>query len=238
MRKLVIAVAGLSLTGALAATAVLADTSSPTKVTVQAKVTPSKAGTKQHPQGVKVSVKVHWETDTSAGNDRPIIQSAVALFPKGSLYNGGKFPRCSANAMNRHGVGVCPKGSIMGKGTGTAFADTVITHPQITIVNGGPKNVCLFTVLNNPARVQACVPGKIKRRSGKWAYELDLTVPRVLQVVAGVPIQLTDTSLTAGRKDWLATTGCPKSGKWPFMVTTSYDTGGSSGFQDSVPCTK
>jgi hypothetical protein len=45
--------------------------------------------------------------------------------------------------------------------------------------------------------------------SGKWAYELELTVPRSLRIVAGVPIALRDFSVTVGNKDWLATTGCP-----------------------------
>jgi hypothetical protein len=236
MRKLVLLVTGLLLGGAVAATAVLAQTSSPqTVVTGAARVTPNKAGTKQHPQGVKLKVTVHWRTP--AQFDRPVIQKGIVLFPKGSLYNGSKYPRCSADKMNRRGLSACPKGSIMGKGTGNAFADTVITHPQITVVNGGPKSVCLYTVLNNPARVQACVPGAIKKMSGKWAYQLTLTVPQGLQVVAGVPIQLTDLTVSAGKGSWLATTGCT-GGKWPFTITTFYDNGTSSSDTSSTRCRK
>lgn len=234
MRKFVVLVAGVFLAGAVTAAAVLAQTSSsPTVVTGTAKVIPNRAGTKAHPQGVKLKVTAHWRTPSQF--DPPIIQKGVVLFPKGSLYNGAKFPRCSANTMNRHGLSACPKGSIMGHGTGNAFADTVITHPQITVVNGGPKAVCLYTVLNNPARVQECVPGAIKKMSGKWAYQLTLTVPQSLQVVAGVPIQLTDLTVSAGRGNWLATTGC-SGGRWPFMVTTFYDNGTSSSESSSTPC--
>jgi hypothetical protein len=231
LRKLAIA-AFLALLG-IAGVAVAQSTSS-TTVTATARVSPNKAGTKTHPQGVKLSITVHWQTP--AGQERPIVTSADALFPTGSLYNGAKYPKCSADTLNRSGLAACPKGSIVGTGGGTAYADTVVTHPQITIVNGGAHNVCLYTVLNNPARVQACVPGTITKMTGKWVYKLHLVVPQVLQVVAGVPIQLTEFHTTAGRADWLATTGCPKSHKWPFSLQTFYSTGGSSTFTASTPC--
>ena len=116
----------------------------------------------------------------------------------------------------------------MGSATGSAYADDVITHPKVTFVNGGAKNICFYTVLTNPARVRTCVPGKITKLSGdpKWGYRLKVTVPEVLQVVAGVPIALRDLQWTAGgkpwAKDWIATTACPKGNKWPFEVETFY----------------
>jgi hypothetical protein len=117
----------------------------------------------------------------------------------------------------------------------------VKTVPHITIVNTGAKGVCLFTVLDNPARVRACVPGVIQKQTGKWAYKLTLTVPPVLQVVAGVPIAVEDLTFVSGgkkyAKDWLATTGCT-GGKWPFSVTTFYDNGTDSTFTSSTPCKK
>jgi hypothetical protein len=234
MRKLLAAgIVGLLL--AVGAVVALAQ-SSPTAVTVQATVTPNKAGTKRHPQGVKLDIKVHWNTAGSA--QQPIVQTATTLFPKGSLYNGGKFPSCSEATLNNRGTAACPAGSIMGAGTGDAFADTTITHPQITVVNGGASRVYLYTILNNPARVQAPVPGVITKMSGQWAYKLVFTVPQVLQVVAGVPIQLTYIDIHAGRGDWLATTGCGPGGHWPFSLLTTYDTGAPSGVVSSTPCRK
>jgi hypothetical protein len=238
MRKLAIAVVGLLAAGYVVVANVVAQDASPTVVHVDAKVTPNKAGTKKKPQAVKLVVKTTW--NTPGDGEKPIIQSAKAFFPKGSLYNGGKYPKCSQNVLARQGPAACPKGSIMGTGGGSAFADTVITHPRITVVNGGATRVYLFTVLDNPARVQAPVPGVIKKLNDpKWAYELDLTVPKVLQIVAGVPIALRDITITAGSssKDWLATTGCT-GGKWPFSVETSYSTGTTSSYQDSIPCKK
>ena len=202
----------------------------------EASVTPNKAGTKRKPQPVRITGKVHWETPP--GVERPVITGAKVLFPKGALYNGARYPKCSlATLARRPTPSACPEGSIMGRGSGVAFADTVLTRPKITVINGGAKEICLFTLLQYPARIQTCVAGRIRKLSGKWAYELTLTVPRILQVVAGVPIQLRDFAFSAGspKKDWLATTGCG-GGRWPFEITAFYSTGGSATYRDSLPC--
>jgi hypothetical protein len=231
MRKAAFVFTGLLAVGA--ASVAIAQSSSSTALKVSASVSPSKAGTKKHPQAVKLTVKTTWTTTGDV--DKPVIQRAVVLFGKGSLYNGAKYPKCSQTVLARKGPKACPKGAIMGTGTGTAFADTVLTHPHITVVNGGATHVYLYTVLDNPARVQAPVPGVITKMSGKWAYKLTITVPQTLQIVAGVPIALRDLTFHVGHGSWLATTSCP-GGKWPFSVQTFYDNGGSSTFVDSIPC--
>lgn len=234
MRKLGV-VAVLATLAASGVAAAVAAAPAP-NVTVKATVTPNRAGTKAHPQGVKLVTKISWQTLGSA--NQPIVQTFDILFPKGSLYNGAHYPSCSYGRLNAVGPAGCPKGSIVGSGTGNAYADTTITHPKITVVNGGANRVYFFTVLNNPARVQSPVVGKISKTGGKYAYKLHVTVPQVLQVVAGVPIELTFLSVTAGKSSWLATTSCGPGGHWPFSVTTGYNTGGSSKFTASIACRK
>jgi hypothetical protein len=227
---------------AVAAPVVLAQSSgsnpSSTVLTTKVSVTPSKAGTKKKPQGVKLSFKVNWTTPEE--NDKPVTQTADVLFPKGSLYNGGKFATCSQATMERSGVSACPAKSIMGTGSGTAYADLVLATPKITVVNGGANKVYLFTVLTNPARVAEPVPGTITKMSGQWAYKLHLVVPSNLQVVAGVPIALRDLTINAGgksyAKDWLATTSCGTGGKWAFQLTTAFDNGGNATYDGTTPC--
>ncbi len=131
-----------------------------------------------------------------------------------------------------------PEGIDRRLGPGNAYADTVITHPQITVVNGGKNKVFFFTVLNNPARVQSPVVGTVSRMSGKYSYKLHVVVPQILQVVAGVPIELTELHVLAGKGSWLETTGCGPGGKWPFSITTGYSTGGSASDTASIPCRK
>jgi hypothetical protein len=57
-----------------------------------------------------------------------------------------------------------------------------------------------------------------------------------------VPIELTSLSVTAGKGNWLETTGC-SGGKWPFQITTSYlnsnnNQTGSATDASSLPCHK
>jgi hypothetical protein len=235
MRKLSVAAAGGLLAVAASATALAQPAVSPS-VTVKAKVSPNRAGTRAHPQGIKLNTTIRWQNLGPA--TQPIVQTFDILFPKGALYNGGQYSSCSYRRLNNGGPVACPKASIMGSGTGNAYADTVITHPKITVVNGGKNTVFFFTVLNNPARVQSPVIGRISKIGGKYAYKLHVVVPQILQIVAGIPIALTYLNVTAGRASWLATTSCGRGGHWPFSVTTSYSSGGSSSFTDSIACRK
>ena len=239
MRKLVVA----GVTGALLVSGgavALAQGTWPS-VTVTPKVSPTKAGTKQHPRGVKLTTVFHWQTLGAAS--QPIVTTFRILFPKGSLYNGGSYPTCSQHTLSLDGPSGCKKAAIMGHGTGTAYADTTVTHPTITVVNGGASKLYFYTVLNNPARVQQPVVGHITRMSGKYAYALSVTIPQDLRIVAGVPIELTYLKVVAGGAGhgaWLATTGCSH-GHWPFSVTTGYENPnsnatGSSSYSSSVAC--
>jgi hypothetical protein len=161
----------------------------------------------RHPVGVKLAVAFGWGGLNEA--QQPMLQKLDLWFPKGAKYNGARYKSCSFHVLNSVGPRGCPKGSIMGSGGGTAFADTVITHPTITVVNGGANAVYFYTVLNNPARVQTPVVGHLTRLHGQFAYHLSATIPQILQVVAGVPIKLTELHITAGRGKWLELTATP-----------------------------
>jgi hypothetical protein len=101
------------------------------------------------------------------------------------------------------------------------LADTVVTRPRITVVNGGADRVYFYTVLNNPARVQVPVIGQVTRKPGRFAYHLSATIPPRLLVVAGVPIRFTALQVSAGRGTWLATTAPPAGIK----IVTSFSDG-------------
>lgn len=241
MRKFLIPTAAL---GALALTAVevaptIAQSSTNTTVSADTTVSPNKAGTKAHPQGVKLSFNAKFTTTGDV--EHPIIQSGDVNIPKGGLYNGGKFPSCSAATLGHGGPSKCPAKAIMGTGSGDALADTVHTEPRITVVNGGKDRIYFWTVLQNPARVQAAVPATIKKdTSGKWSYKVHFEIPQSLQIVAGVPITLNTLKVTLGgkswAKDWLATTSCPSNRKWAYSASFDLSTGGSIDYANSTPC--
>jgi hypothetical protein len=236
MRKfLILAVGALALVVVAVA---VAQTPPDTTITSETTVSPSKAGTKKKPQGVKLVYKAKFTT--SADIEHPIITGGTVLVPKGALYNGGKYPKCSEATLNRGGPAKCPPKSIMGTGSGVAKADNVTTIPRITVVNGGANKIYFFTVLQNPARVQAAVPATITKTSGAWAYRVTFKVPTSLQIVAGIPITLDSLKVTLGgkswAKDWLATTSCPASKKWPYESTFDLSAGGPIKYTGSVAC--
>lgn len=180
---------------------------------------PLTAGSPRHPQGLKLQMSFGW-TGLNEAN-QAIITRIDVWFPKGSVYNGARYPQCSVSTLDRQGPAGCPKGSLMGSGGGVAYADQTITRPKITVVNGGAKDVYFYTVLNNPARVQEPVIGHITRLHGRFTYHLSATIPENLRIVAGVPIKLTSLNVTAGRAKWLATTNAPGG----IRIMTTFDNG-------------
>jgi hypothetical protein len=182
------------------------------------------AGSPARPQGVRLTVSFGWQGYGAA--NQPMVTGFDLWFPRDSVYNGARYPHCAEPLLASRGPTGCPKGSIMGSGTGTAYADTTITHPKITVVNGGATAVYFYTVLNNPARVQEPVVGHITRLHGKFAYRLSATIPQNLRIVAGVPIKLSSLTITAGRGKWLAITGAPAG----IRVQTGYEGGASTSY--------
>jgi hypothetical protein len=234
MRKLLVATAGALAIGgvgiALAATF-------PT-VTVKPTVSSTKAGTKANPKGVTLKTVFTWQK--LGANNQPDVIKFLVKFPKGSLWQGGKYPTCSKATLNSKGPKGCPAASIIGSGSGIAYADVTITKPKIIVVNGGAKTIYFYTELNNPGRVYEPVPGTISPASGAYAYTLTTTVPNNLRIVAGTPIELTNLTVTVGHGAILATTACP-GGKWPYAVTTNYlneNTGatGSASYNSTIKC--
>jgi len=221
--------------GLAAAGLTLAQSTVPITLHVTATVTPSKAGTKAHPQGVHIKVK--GTIDMPEAYDPPLVDTIDVWFPNAGVYNGAKFPSCSQSTLARHGPRACPKLSIMGSGGGKATADRVFTYPKVTIVNDGAKKVFFYVVLNNPARVETPVPVTITRlHGGEWGYRAHAKVPRSLQIVAGVPIVLRKFHGQAGRGDWIATTSCPSDHKWHYHVLIGFTTGQQLPYDNYVPC--
>jgi hypothetical protein len=230
-------VAALAVAGALlAALAFGQDDVVPIKISVTTKVTPNRAGTRKHPQGIRIDVRAHIRIPSDY--DPPLVQHVDVWFPKGGLYNGAKFPVCNQTLLARRGPSVCPKGSIMGRGTAKARADTVFTYPKITVINGGAHKVYFYTVLQVPARVAEPVVGDIIRLNGdpRWSYRLRVTIPRDLQIVAGIPLRLDELHGTVGRGDWLATTSCPADHRWKYHAEGTFSTGQVIKYDGSVGC--
>lgn len=206
----------------------------PITITVHPTVTPDRAGTPAHPQGIHLEVRMTF--GIPVGYNPPLVSRIQVWFPRGGLYEGGRYPTCARRVLDAVGPTACPAGSIMGHGGGLAMADRTPTHPRITIVNGGARRVWFYTVLENPARVQEPLPGTVTALHGRWAYELSVPIPRNLQVVAGIPVVLHSLQLSAGRGSWLATTGCPGDRRWPWRGLGSFTDGQRIAAHGAVVC--
>src|SRR5690606_20450399 len=101
-----------------------ADTVS-SKVEIVANLPKNAQPTKRKPVPVTVDVLMEW--DRSTNDDASTLQKTTVLFPRGSIYHGGKLPKCSEALLTNSGVAACPKGSVVGKGKAWAWADTVRT---------------------------------------------------------------------------------------------------------------
>lgn len=213
------------------------------KLSAKAWATPSKAGTKRHPRGVTINATA--KIDVEPGFEPPIVTGVDVLIGKGLTWNADDYVKCAKPVLDRKGPKGCPRKSIMGSAKATARADTVLTTADVVLINAGWKRTFAYTTLYNPAFVQETIVVKRTKMSGKWAHRESFQVPENLQIVAGVPIQVTAAKLRVGGKsyarDYIVSTSCPKGG-WRYRAVAHYlfSTGATSdeSFDGSVPCTK
>jgi hypothetical protein len=244
MRKLVAPLGLAAIAMAVNVAPVAAQDKPVTKFVSKAKIKPMKAGTKRNPRGIQIIGSLRFNTITP-GVEPPIVTGGTVFLPKHGRYNGGKYRKCGKRKLKRGGPRACPRKSIMGKGSGVAFADTVDAAPDVVFVNGGAKRVWAYTTLYNPALVQEPIAINVRRiRHRRWGYRVSFKVPQVLQVVAGVPITLRSFRYNIGRRpyarNYIVTTGCPRNKRYPYMAIASYlyndNTTARSRTRSSVRC--
>jgi hypothetical protein len=212
-------------------------------ISAKVRAVPSKAGTKRNPRGVMI--KAHAKVSTEPGFERPIVTDVELLVGPGLIWNFDDAATCSKRVLDRKGPRGCPKRSIVGEATGTAYADNVVTHPDVVLINGGPKRHLAYVTLYHPALVKETIVIKVTKLSGKWTQRESFTVPESLRIVAGVPIQVTSIDMTVGgkpyAKEYTASTFCPKGG-WKYRATAHFlfstDETTSETIDGSIPCTK
>jgi hypothetical protein len=201
-----------------------------TTLTGAVKVSPGKAGTPKRPQGVQLGI--HADITTPEGSEHPLVTGFELWTGSGIVYNRDIVPACSLKTMSTGGPGACPKESIMGTQMGEASqVDDLRSRLKTTLVNGPGGTLTIWGVLQNPARVQAVIPGTVvDGKKGAWPHRESWTIPPSLRIVAGIPITLSELSLNYGGKSWaktyVATTHCPKDGwRWRMRVHTIASSG-------------
>jgi hypothetical protein len=158
MRRILIATAAamfVALSAGLGAA-----NASTTRITFNASVKPSKAGTPRHPVGEAVSVLI--DVASLIGVQPPVTNEIDIYVPKELRDRGSLFPSCSAPLLGAKGVAACPPGSQIGSGTATGATLGVIEPLTITIFNGpGGKSIILFVAGTQPATLNVPVIGSL-----------------------------------------------------------------------------
>jgi hypothetical protein len=159
------------------------------------------------------------------GFQPPTLDHSVIRFPYGSRLNNHLFPHCDPAAINRRGPGVCPRGSLIGRGYANVFADTERQRLTVRLFNGrGGNSIVFYFHGTNPARVDTAFAAPLRRlRGGMWNYVLNVPVPETLQVVAGIPIYVREFVSTVGaerrvngrRIGFIEAWSCPPGGQAP-----------------------
>ena|SRR5690349_12066338 len=176
MKKLAIAV-----TGALALAGIGAGISSAVDpaITISAKVSPTKHGTKKKPKATQLVVKL---ATTPGPNDAPFAASdTVVHLAKELSFNGKALKTCSSSQVQSDDT-KCPKGSKVGKGVAAGTALGLTENLTVTAYNGpGGNKLELLVDGSTPLAIHAVIEGVLSKDSAPYGNKLSVHVPDGLQ---------------------------------------------------------
>jgi hypothetical protein len=190
MRRTVLCAVTALLTPCLFATAALAD--GKTTVVVDSHVTPViRAFT---PKMTSATLAINLGFSGENGTQAATLKQVELKFTYGAHLNGNLFPSCSADMIRNHKA--CPKGSKIGSGTALGTVgdgpDAAEEPINVTLYNGPQGKSITFRIQGEqPAVIDVPFDAPLKTFSGgTYNYGLTVTVPDILQRVAGLPISL------------------------------------------------
>jgi hypothetical protein len=209
-----------------------------TSVTIDSHVTPViRAFT---PRTTSSTLTVNLDFTGENGTAADTLTKVVLKFTYGAHVNGALFPSCTADTIRNHKP--CPKGSIIGTGTGLGTVGeppNATEEPiKLTLYNG-PKGKSIVFRVQGEAPVVIDVPfdADFKTLSGgDYNYQLTVPIPDILQRVAGLPISIKFLKVKVGatvkkkgkKRGWIETLICPPkalvpiSGDFSFVNTNPF----------------
>jgi hypothetical protein len=186
-------------------------------------------------------VSVNYTITDPAAPQPPINSRVQISFPAGGKWNGAKFPKCSASALNSKGPKGCPAKSKLGTGTGIGYAKPVVTDPvqgKLTIFNGGSSILVYVFPDLGPTFVVTC-----KITGG---YNLDCAIPPIKTLpsapdaaVGSVKTKTTPKSVKkSGKKIGIVVTPKKCKGTWKSSAKFTFTTGETVTAPFSQKCKK
>jgi hypothetical protein len=147
--------------------------------------TPNAAGSATHPSPLG-STEQWMAMGNPSGNAAPLTKVVAKTY--GVVYNGGKFPKCTAAQINNAGVAhnwnaVCPHGSLIGGGpvqstlTPSTGGKGVACDPYLKVYNGGQNTQTFFFTMypQAPGMQYTCASGAVHTGTGCAAYSGNLS---------------------------------------------------------------
>jgi hypothetical protein len=230
MRRIALCATTALLTPLCFATAAFAD--GKTSVEIDSHVTPVLRAFTPHTTSATLAVNLTFSGEN--GTQAATLKQAVLKFTYGAHVNGNLFPSCSAQKIRNHEV--CPKGSIIGSGTGLGAVgsppDAAEEPITVTLYNGAKGKSIVFRIQGKqPAVIDVPFDAPLKTLSGgTYNYELTVDVPEILQRIAGLPISLKFFNVKVGatrkvkgrKRGWIETLICPPKALVPISGDFSF----------------
>lgn len=240
MRRIALCAAAAAALSALTAPA-FGDTSGPSSVVVDSHINPVvRAFT---PKTTVATLGVNLTFSGPNGTQADTLTGVVLKFSYGAHLNGKYFPSCSADVLKNHKQ--CPKGSLIGTGTGLGVVGGDSSNPTkepitLKLYNANKGNGITFLIQGtSPVPIDVPFDTTLKTLSGGiYNYQLNVNIPSILQQVAGLPISINflnvkvgATTKSKGKKvGYIETLICPPgalvplSGDFTFLNTPAFHT--------------
>jgi hypothetical protein len=173
------------------------------------------------PKTTSATLQVNLNFAGENGSSADVLSKLILKFTYGAKVNGNLFPSCTAQTIREHRP--CPKGSLIGTGTGLGTVGeppNATEEPiKLTLYNG-PKGKSIVFRIQGEAPVVIDVPfdADFKTLSGgSYNYQLTVVIPDILQRVAGLPISIKFLKVKVGatrkvkgkKRGWIETLICP-----------------------------
>jgi hypothetical protein len=190
MRRIALCATTALLTACCFATAAIAD--GQTTVVVDSHVTPVIRPFTTKTTSATLAVNLGFSG--ANGTQAATLKQVDLKFTYGAHLNGNLFPSCSADMIRNHQA--CPKGSKIGSGTALGTVgdppDAAEEPIVVTLYNGAKGKSITFRIQGEqPAVIDVPFDAPLKTFSGgTYNYGLTVTVPDILQRIAGLPVSL------------------------------------------------
>jgi hypothetical protein len=230
MRRIALCAATALLTACCFATTALAD--GKTTVVVDSHVTPVIRAFTTKTTSATLTVNLAFSGENGA--QAATLKTVDLKFTYGAHLNGKFFPSCSAEMIRNHDP--CPKGSKIGSGTALgAVGDppNAAEEPIVVTLYNGPKGKSItFRIQGQqPAVIDVPFDAPLKTFSGgTYNYGLTVTVPDILQRIAGLPVSLrffnvkvgATTKVKGHKVGYIETLICPPKALVPLQADFSF----------------